>query len=357
VLNGGRHENGIVKCGGHSLRVAKRLGFVVAMETVNDLFQKKEPSPPGYLRGRLANGELDAMAAKDKVDVHRPGLQSNSAGPEQLKTSRPSGGKFVSHCKSWAWFVLAWLILGAIWEIGATRGWLNRRVLPPPSDLLPYLLTGNLAAGLGEGQTTLGGAIVDTLLRVAVGFFIGLICALGSAVLIVTVRPARLLFFPIIQTVAPIAPVAWIPLAISVAGIGSGAAVLIVVLTIFGSVTASAVAAFDAVPHEYITVGRLLGARGTRLLGRVILPAAAPSLMTVARMSFFGAWMAVLAGEMAGINSGLGALIMFGQQQFNMRLVMIGIVTIGLLGFLVDRLLLALQKRLLWWENRTKQQV
>jgi hypothetical protein len=40
--------------------------------------------------------------------------------------------------------------------------------------------------------------------------------------------------------------------------------------------------------------------------------------MTVARMSFFGAWMAVLAGEMAGINSGLGVLIMFGQQQFNM---------------------------------------
>jgi ABC-type nitrate/sulfonate/bicarbonate transport system permease component len=297
------------------------------------------------------------MAAKDKVDVHRPGLRSNSAGPKQLKASRPSGGKFVSHCKSWAWFVLAWLILGAIWEIGATRGWLNRRVLPPPSDLLPYLLTGNLAAGLGEGQTTLGSAIVDTLLRVSVGFLVGLIGALGSAVLIITVRPARLLFFPIIQTVAPIAPVAWIPLAISVAGIGSGAAVLIVVLTIFGSVTASAVAAFDAVPREYITVGRLLGARGTRLLRRVILPAAAPSLMTVARMSFFGAWMAVLAGEMAGINSGLGALIMFGQQQFNMRLVMIGIVTIGLLGFLVDRLLLVLQKRLLWWQNYTQEQV
>jgi ABC-type nitrate/sulfonate/bicarbonate transport system permease component len=65
--------------------------------------------------------------------------------------------------------------------------------------------------------------------------------------------------------------------------------------------------------------------------------------------------MAVLAGEMAGINSGLGALIMFGQQQFNMRLVMIGIVTIGLLGFLVDRLLIVFQKHLLWWENRAVQ--
>jgi NitT/TauT family transport system permease protein len=327
------------------------------MERVDNLFQKKEPFPPSYLRGRPASGALDAIAPEGKVDIHRPGLRSNRAGSEQLRAPRPSGGRFVSYGKSCAWFVLAWIILGAIWEIGATRGWLNRRVLPPPSDLWPYLLTGNLAAGLGEGQTTLGGAIIDTLLRVSIGFLVGLIGALGSAVLIIIFRPARLLFFPIIQTVAPIAPVAWIPLAISVAGIGSGAAVLIVVLTIFGSVTASAVAAFDAVPREYITVGRLLGARGTRLLRRVILPAAAPSLMTVARMSFFGAWMAVLAGEMAGINSGLGALIMFGQQQFNMRLVMIGIVTIGLLGFLVDRLLLVLQKRLLWWQNYTHEQV
>src|ERR1700676_431989 len=165
------------------------------METVDDLFQKQEPSPPSHLRGRPASGASDAIAPEGGVDIHRPGLRFNRAGSEQLKAPRPSGGRFVRIGKSCAWFVLAWIILGALWEIGATRGWLNRRVLPPPSDLLPYLLTGNLAAGLGEGQTTLGGAIVDTLLRVSVGFLVGLIGALGSAVLIITVRPARLLFF------------------------------------------------------------------------------------------------------------------------------------------------------------------
>ena len=74
--------------------------------------------------------------------------------------------------------------------------------------------------------------------------------------------------------------------------------------------------------------------------------------MTVARLNFFAAWMAVLAGEMAGARSGLGALILLGQQQYNMKLVMVGIMTIGIIGFLIDRLLLAVQKRLLWWENR-----
>jgi ABC-type nitrate/sulfonate/bicarbonate transport system permease component len=326
------------------------------METLDDLFQEEGQPQAIYLRGGSTTGGIGEMVTKEDVDIIRPGIPSNIAGSATVKAPRRSGGTLVRRCKSGTWFVFAWLLLAAIWELGAAQGWLNKRVLPPPSALLPYLVTGNLAAGLGEGQTTLGHAVLDTMLRVSAGFLIGLFCALASAVLIVTTRPARLLFFPIVQTVAPIAPVAWIPLAISVAGIGSGAAVLIVVLTIFGSVTASAVAAFDAVPHEYVKVGRLLGAQGTRLLWRVILPAAAPNLMTVARMSFFGAWMAVLAGEMAGINSGLGALIMFGQQQFNMRLVMIGIVTIGLLGFLVDRLLLVFQKRLLWWENRAEQQ-
>jgi ABC-type nitrate/sulfonate/bicarbonate transport system permease component len=62
--------------------------------------------------------------------------------------------------------------------------------------------------------------------------------------------------------------------------------------------------------------------------------------------------MSVLAGEMAGINSGLGSLVIMGQQQFQMKLVMAGLVTIGLLGFVFDRLLLLVRRRLLWWEAR-----
>ena len=63
------------------------------------------------------------------------------------------------------------------------------------------------------------------------------------------------------------------------------------------------------------------------------------------------AWMAVLAGEMAGINSGLGYLIIMGQQMYNMKLVMIGIIAIGMIGFFMDRLLLLIQRRILWWER------
>ena len=250
-------------------------------------------------------------------------------------------------------FILVWAAIALLWEALVAGGWLNGRILPPPSVLIAYLLNGQLSAGIGSNRVTYFHAILDTLLRVLAGFIIGLCGALAVASLVWAGRPARALLLPLAQTIAPIAPVAWIPLAISLMGIGSGAAVFVVVLAIFGGVCASAVAAFDAVPSEYIKSARLLGARGPRLWLRVVLPAAAPALVTIARMSFFGAWMAVLAGEMAGISSGLGALIMLGQQQFNMKLVMVGIITIGALGFVIDRLLMALGGWIVWWERRT----
>ena len=73
--------------------------------------------------------------------------------------------------------------------------------------------------------------------------------------------------------------------------------------------------------------------------------------MTSLRMAFFGAWMAVLAGEMAGINSGLGYMIIMAQQMYNMPLVMVGVMTIGVVGFVVDRLMLLLGRRLTGWAS------
>jgi NitT/TauT family transport system permease protein len=249
-------------------------------------------------------------------------------------------------------FLMAWLVVGLLWELLAAKGILNGRVLVPPSSFLPYLMQGPGAAGIGYNKVTFDTAILATLMRVMAGFLLALVASLVGAILICAVRPLRLALLPLARTIAPIAPVAWIPLAITVVGLGSSSAIFVVFMGVVGSGTVAAVAALDDVPDEYRKVARLLGARGPSYWLRVIVPAAAPGLVTTMRMSFFGAWMAVLAGEMAGINSGLGALIILGQQQFNMKLVMSGIVVIGILGFVIDQLLAWLGRRLVWWESR-----
>ena len=248
-------------------------------------------------------------------------------------------------------FLFAWGLLLAFWEIGAAMGWLNARILPPPSQTIPFLLEGRAVVGFGTQRTGLFEAIGVTLLRIASGLVLGLTAALVIGFLIVQVRALRLLVLPIVQTIAPISPVAWVPFAIAIVGIGDPAAIFVVFMAIFGSMCCAAVAAFDAVPYEYRKVARSLGASESTVMRTVVLPAAAPALMTTVRMSFFAAWMAVLAGEMAGINSGLGYLIIMGQQMFNMNLVMVGVIAIGAVGFALDRALLMLQRRIIWWED------
>lgn len=251
-------------------------------------------------------------------------------------------------------FLLAWLLLAGLWELGTTVGFLNRNILPPPSVVIPYVIQGPGSAGIGPQQVSYGEAILKTLFRVITGLSLGLFAAIPLGVLLALVNPLKQFVMPMIQTIAPIAPVAWIPLAISLLGIGDQSAIFVVFMGVFAVMTIATAAAIEGVPPELIKTARSLGAKDYHLWLWIILPAISPSLLTIVRVNFFAAWMAVLAGEMAGINSGLGALIILGQQQFNMRLVMTGVITIGILGFAIDRLILLVQRQLLWWEPHTK---
>lgn len=260
-------------------------------------------------------------------------------------------GRLRSVASSLVWFLASWAIIFGLWEAGAWSGWLNARILPPPSETFTYFLSGDMNVGFGLQRTNLGEAVAVTLARVGSGMLLGLAGAFALAVAAIELRLARNLVMPVAQTLAPIAPVAWIPFAIAVVGIGGPAAIFIVFITVVGSMTLALVAALDNVPVAYLRIAHNLGAPRLRLWTHIRLPAIAPNAVTTLRMSFFGAWMAVLAGEMAGINSGLGYAIIMAQQTFNMRMVMIGIIVIGLIGFLFDRLLLLLGRYTVWWEQ------
>ena len=257
--------------------------------------------------------------------------------------------RYLRPLRGLAWFVLAWALLIAAWELAVHFGWLDGRVLPPPSVTLPYAFSGDAAVGFGQQRAGLLESTALTLSRVAGGMVLGVAVALVLSVLIIEVRWLGKLVLPIVQTLAPIAPVAWVPFTIAVVGIGAPAAVFIVFMAVVSSMTLSMVAALDAIDPQYLKIARNLRTRPVQLWLKVRLPAIAPSVLTSLRMAFFGAWMAVLAGEMAGINTGLGYLIIMAQQMYNMPLVMVGVLTIGAIGFTVDRLLLELGRRVVEW--------
>lgn len=247
------------------------------------------------------------------------------------------------------WFCLAWLLIILFWELGSRMAWLNPQILPPPSETIPYAFSGNISIGFGQQKTGLSEAIAITLARVGTGMLAGLLISSCLAIMVIELPLLRRLILPVVQSLAPIAPVAWIPFTIAVIGIGGQAAIFIVFMAVLGTMSLSLIAALDGIPAEYLKIAHNLGTSRMRMWWHIRLPAITPSAMTAIRMSFFGAWMAVLAGEMAGINSGLGYMIIMAQQMYNMKMVMIGILAIGFIGFVIDRLLLLVNARLLQW--------
>lgn len=259
--------------------------------------------------------------------------------------------RYLDALRDTLWFLLAWALLIGAWELAVQSGWLDGRVLPPPSVTLPYAFSGEAVVGFGQQRSGLLEALLVTLLRVSGGLLAGSLVALLLAVITTEVKLLRRLILPLVQTLAPISPVAWVPFTIAVIGIGGQAAVFVVFLAVLGTMTLSLVAALDAIDPQYLNIARNLRCTRQQIWLRVRLPAIAPSAMTSLRMAFFGAWMAVLAGEMAVINSGLGYMIIMAQQMYNMPLVMVGVMTIGVVGFVVDRLMLLLGRRLTGWAS------
>jgi len=259
--------------------------------------------------------------------------------------------RYLDALRDTLWFLLAWALLIGAWELAVQSGWLDGRVLPPPSVTLPYAFSGEAVVGFGQQRSGLLEALLVTLLRVSGGLLAGSLVALLLAVITTEVKLLRRLILPLVQTLAPISPVAWVPFTIAVIGIGGQAAVFVVFLAVLGTMTLALVAALDAIDPQYLNIARNLRCTRQQIWLRVRLPAIAPSAMTSLRMAFFGAWMAVLAGEMAGINSGLGYMIIMAQQMYNMPLVMVGVMTIGVVGFVVDRLMLLLGRRLTGWAS------
>jgi NitT/TauT family transport system permease protein len=255
------------------------------------------------------------------------------------------------------WWCLSLGLFLGLWELIVALGWVNPIILPAPHQFIAEI--GNqeqfLAPRIGVqrvgGNFVLLTAVVATLKRVSLGLILGFVAALIVGGLASYFRLVGKLTLPVITLLAPIAPIAWIPFAIMAFGIGDGASVFVVFIGIFFLLTLATVNAIENVNQLYINTARVLGANRRQVMFRVILPAILPDLFFIMRINFFAAWMAVLAAEMVGVNTGLGAIVMVGRQMFNPKLMFLGMGVIGVVGYLLDLGLRQIQQRVLWWKG------
>jgi NitT/TauT family transport system permease protein len=260
------------------------------------------------------------------------------------------------------WGLLSVGLFAGLWELLWYIGVADQRLLPPPhiflGDFVGQAKNFNTAkrweigVDPNSGPTPLMAVIITMALstmRVLAGLAIAAIASLCMGGLIRYHSLFGKLVLPTVTLLAPVSPVAWLPVAIFLFGIGNGPAIFMVFIALFFTMTLATITHIDSVNRNYIDVARTMGASKRQIYMRVILPAILPSLLVVLRLNLFGAWMVVLVAEATGVGYGLGQIISLARNTFNPDLVYFTIAVIGLLGFASDFGLRLLQRRVLFW--------
>ncbi|MEJ1157636.1 ABC transporter permease [Prosthecomicrobium sp. N25] len=256
------------------------------------------------------------------------------------------------------WGLVSVGLFGAIWELLWYVELANPLLLPPPHLFLQDI-PGTLKffdrsnkvghVGTGGGIDALAITAAWTVFRVFTGLMLGLVIGTAVGALIHYVKAARNLLLGTVLLLAPISPVAWLPVAIFVFGIGDVPAIFLVFITVFFAIVLSTGAQIASVPKNYLHVARIMGATERQTFWRVILPAILPSLFLTVRLNLLGAWMVVLVAETVGVGTGLGQITNMARATFNAKLVFFNMAVIGALGFLSDWALREFQHKTLWW--------
>lgn len=239
----------------------------------------------------------------------------------------------------------------AVWELATRFGWL--KIVPRPYEVAVMMWDfafGGIYDDAFSG--TLHVHLFESVRRVYGGFALAALVAIPLGLLIGRVRVIRQMLDPTFQILRPIPVTAWLPLSMIFFGLGPSSAISLVFLGAFYPILLNTVFGVRNVDPKLFEAAAMLGCTGSAVFRRVVLPAALPSIFNGLRLGLGFAWVVIVVGEMTGVPLGLGAAIMDGRTLSRTDLIISGMVVIGIAGFLSDKIVLALNNRLLRWNKQ-----
>jgi len=236
------------------------------------------------------------------------------------------------------------VLLLLVWQALSMLGVIQPIILPPPSQIA--IVFWDL---LKNG--TLLKHISISVLRVLEGFGVAALLGLGLGMAIGLSQTLARMTDLIIQVIKPIPPIAWIPLAILWFGIGEQSKVFIIFLGAFFPVIVNTIDGIRQTDHKLVEVARILEVSKSRFILQVVIPGAFPAIMTGLRVGLMVAWMCVVAAELIAASGGVGYLIMDARQLSQSDVVLVGMITIGIIGKVMDSIISWIEKRVITWKT------
>jgi sulfonate transport system permease protein len=250
------------------------------------------------------------------------------ARKSQIKTRRHAAGE-----NRLSRVLLPWLLpltLLGLWYLGTERGWLSEQVLPPPAYVYQ-----TLAELFSNGDLWLNASA--SLQRVLVGFMIGSGLGIGLGLAMGLSRTVEDYLLPSFNALVQIPVLGWMPFALLVFGIGEPLKYVLIAHAALVPVTLCTLQAFYQAPKRLLEVGQAYGFSRRQIVTDIVLPSAIAPIFTGLRLGFTKAWLSLVVVELLASSEGLGYLIAYGRQLFQLDLVMAAVVIVGAVGLLIDR--------------------
>lgn len=272
-------------------------------------------------------------------------LEPRTAGSVRPVVTLPAPRGFAARC----WDRLSRLtvptVLLLLWQ--AVSVWVlndsTRALLPPPTDV-----------AAAAWQLAVSGELLRHLYDSLRREFVAFLWALTAIALGIAMgwwgRVNRQLD-PLVEILRPIPPLAWIPLSILWFGVGDTQNEFIIFLGIFFPILLNTISGVKGVEPNLVRAAQCFGADEAAVLRRVVLRAALPQIVTGVRIGLGVGWMALVAAELVGANSGVGFMINDARSLLRTDIVIVGMIAIGLVGLALDLLIRELSRRALPWSR------
>lgn len=240
--------------------------------------------------------------------------------------------------------VLAISLVLFFWWLVVAIGLVNPALIPPPERVFASFSSMLFAGVLLEH-------IWASLWRVSQGFGLALMVAVPFGVAMGMFRLVRGMAEPLVELLRPIPPIAVIPLAILWFGIGEFSKVFIIAYGAFFPILINTMAGFSQVDPVHVRAAQTLGAKRWHIFRDVVLRSAVPYIVVGARLGMGMAFVVLVAAELIASSEGLGFLINDARYRFRTDEMFLGMFCIGVLGFILNRMLVRAERYLVSWKR------